>query len=336
MTVLVTGATHGLGRNAIDYLRQQEREVIATGRDMVQGKLLEQMNVPFVPADLSTITPKQGRALFNGVDTVWHCAAKSSPWGDYSDFFSANVTATRLLATMAGENGVKRFVHISTPSIYFSYRDLHDVPETFRPAKLVNQYAVTKLLAEQEIQRSVLRYPYTRFIILRPRALFGPYDRVLLPRILSLLKQRKGVLPLPRAGEALMDMTYVMNVIQAMDLATDVEHLQSGSVYNITNQQPVMLKQVIDRLLHMLDVEYRIKPLPYWLLGNVARLLELRSKYNHREPVFTRYSMGALNFDMTLNSSKAQRELGYYPRYSMEEGLALTAKWLIDNGETQG
>ncbi|GKX62491.1 hypothetical protein SOASR032_10600 [Pragia fontium] len=333
MTILVTGATHGLGRNAVEYLQQHNTPVIATGRDIEQGEKLRQLDVPFVQADLSMITPEQEDALFDGVDTVWHCAAKSSPWGDYTDFFSANVTATRLLATMAGERKVKRFVHISTPSIYFNYRHFRDIPETFKSAKLVNHYAVTKLLAEREIQRLVLQYPDTRFIILRPRALFGPQDRVLLPRILSLLKKRRGVLPLPRGGEALMDMTYVMNVVHAMELATHVEPLPSGAVYNITNQQPVMLKQAVGQLLDMLNMQYRIKSVPYWLLSRVAGLMERYSGYSHREPAFTRYSMGALNFDMTLDSSKAQRELGYFPRYSMEQGLTLTAQWLKENGE---
>ncbi|WP_159564646.1 NAD-dependent epimerase/dehydratase family protein [Budvicia diplopodorum] len=332
MTILVTGATHGLGRNAVNYLKQQGTDVIATGRDLHRGAQLQQQDISFIPADLSQLSQLQSDALLAQVDTVWHCAALSSPWGKYDDFYAANVIATRNLANQAGERGIKRFVHISTPSIYFNFCHHVNIAEDYLPERLVNHYAHTKWLAEQEIQRAVVQYPDTTFVILRPRALFGPEDRVLIPRILSLIKQRNGVLPLPRGGETLMDMTFVMNAVQAMWLATDCAGIDSGSAYNITNQQPVALKQVIEQLLSRLNIEYRIKPLPYWILSRLAGSMELWSQYSHREPAFTRYSMGALNFDMTLDSTKARQELGYIPRYSIDDGIDLTVRWIKENG----
>lgn len=332
MTILVTGATHGLGWNAVNVLKKQGISVIATGRDLSQGALLQQRHIPFIPADLTKLGQRQSDLLLDRVDTVWHCAALSSPWGSYDNFFTANVIATRNLAIKAGEMGVKRFVHISTPSIYFNFCHHLNIPESYLPGKMPNHYAKTKWLAEQEIQRAVIQYPDTRYIILRPRALFGPQDRVLVPRILSSIQQRNGVLPLPRGGDTLMDMTYVMNVVQAMSLATDCIDIDSGSAYNITNQQPITLKHVLEQLLRRLDIEFKIKPVPYWLLCRVASAMERWSSLTHREPVFTRYSMGVLNFNMTLDSTKARQELGYIPQYSIEDGIDLTARWLKENG----
>lgn len=41
MKVLVTGATSGLGRNAVEFLRNKGISVRATGRNEAMGKLLE-------------------------------------------------------------------------------------------------------------------------------------------------------------------------------------------------------------------------------------------------------------------------------------------------------
>ncbi len=66
----------------------------------------------------------------------------------------------------------------------------------------------------------------------------------------------------------------------------------------------------------------------------VARCLELVSALSGREPVMTRYSVGAVYYDMTLDNRLAQQVLGYRPMVSMNEGLQRTAQWL--KGLTHG
>ena len=333
MTTLVTGATSGLGLNAVAFLRRRGDSVRAVGRNQAVAPLLSQLGAEFCAADLSSATSQDTERLFNGVSTVWHCAALSSPWGAYEDFYQANVVVTDKLSDWAGARGVKVFVHISTPSLYFDYRAHRDIPESYRPSRFVNAYAQTKAMAEDVIQEAARRYPNTRFVLLRPRALFGPHDRVVLPRILGLLEKRRGVLPLPAGGRALVDLTYVENVIHAMNLATEASHLPSGAVFNVTNQEPNTLAYVLDRLLRQeLGIEVHIKDVPYPVLDVAARGLEVLGNLSGKEPPFTRYSIGALNFDMTLSSTKARQELGYTPLYSLDEGISRTAKWLKTHG----
>lgn len=54
---------------------------------------------------------------------------------------------------------------------------------------------------------------------MRPQGLFGPHDKVMLPRLLQMIK-RYGNLLLPRGGAAMVDMTYLENAVHAMWLAT--------------------------------------------------------------------------------------------------------------------
>ncbi len=79
MKVLVTGATSGLGRNAVEFLCQKGISVRATGRNEAMGKLLE-MGAEFVPADLTELVSSQAKVMLAGIDTLWHCSKLYLTW----------------------------------------------------------------------------------------------------------------------------------------------------------------------------------------------------------------------------------------------------------------
>lgn len=141
------------------------------------------------------------------------------------------------------------------------------------------------------------------------------------------------MLRLPGGGQAQLDLTFVLNVVHAMMLATDNDGLRSGAIYNITNQEPQRLVTMLDSLLNQqLHINYTLQPVPYSLLSVVAAGMELVASMTQKEPLLTRYSVGAVYFDMTLNSERAINELGYRPRYSMAEGLCWLASGLARRG----
>lgn len=334
--VLVTGATGGLGRNAVEALLRQGIQVRATGRNLAAGEALSAMGAEFVPLDLAAAgqTSSAGlAALVRHVDAVWHCAALSSPWGKAADFTAANVTATRQLLQAAGRAEVARFVHISTPALYFNYRAQLGIKESFRPAAYVNAYARTKAEAEACVQEAVRAFPHMHCSILRPRAIFGPHDQVLLPRIARVLRQRDGRLPLPRGGRVTLDLTYTGNVVQAMWLATTVEGVPSGEVFNITNHEPVLLRDVLTALFaDRLQRPFRIASVPYPVMAAAARGMQALARITQKEPTLTAYSVGALAFDMTLDNSRARQLLGYVPTTKLADALDRTADWMRAHG----
>ncbi|MES2743220.1 MAG: SDR family NAD(P)-dependent oxidoreductase [Pseudomonadota bacterium] len=327
--VLVTGATGGLGRNAVQALLGKGVQVRASGRNLEIGAELAASGAQFVALDLTVATPDQMAALVVGVDAVWHCAALSAPWGRLADFTAINVEACTRLLDAAGQAGVARFIHISTSAIYFDYRHRREVDEGFRPGRYANAYAASKAAAELRVHDAVRLYPTMVSVILRPRAMFGPHDRALIAPLERTLDLRGGRLPLPRGGRVTLDLTYVDNVVHAMWLSTLKSALPSGSVFNITNHEPVLLRD----LLQMLFADALQRPLsisrrPYWLMAAAARWAQLRARAGGKEPALTAYGVGALGFDTTLDNMKAKYLLGYVPPVSLAEGVRLTAEWM--------
>jgi nucleoside-diphosphate-sugar epimerase len=330
MRILVTGATGGLGRNAVDCLLAQGLEVHATGRNTQIGQLLASKGVVFTAIDLALASPEQLACLLGGVDVVWHCAALSSPWGPRRLFEASNVTATARLLDASGTCGVQRFVHISTPAIYFDYTHRYQVEENFRAATFANDYARTKAAAEAAARTA---FPGMLTTILRPRAIFGPHDQVLLPRLMQLMRASGGRLPLPRGGEALIDMTYVENVVAAMWLATVTPGLAPGLELNITNDAPRTIAHVLQKLfVDGLGHNMRIRKLPYPVLALAARGLAGWSALSGKEPRITPYSVGVLAYDMTLSLDRAKRTLAYAPPVSLDEGIERTVSWIKRHG----
>lgn len=325
MRTVITGATGGLGRNALEYVLHQGEEATACGRN---ASILAKLGrVPTVRADLSSMVLTDACRLVQNHDAIWHCAALSAPWGQYKDFLAANLTASETLFKAAGHCEVPVFVHISTPAVYFNFTHRYDLCEDQVAARPVNHYAATKLMAEQRLVELAHRYPRTKLVILRPRAIFGPYDQALFPRLLKLMDSSNGRLSLPRGGDALLDLTYVENVVHAMALATTAQ-VPSGSVFNISNDEPVTVRGALTQLMAELARPFSIRPVPYWTVAPVARAMEGMAYVTRKEPRLTSYSLGALAYDMTLDVSAARKDLGYQPLVGMADAYRRTAAWL--------
>ena len=109
--IWVTGATGGLGRALVLRLLNDNAEVMATGRNANIGAQLQTIGVSFESLDLTQMSVDDWRKRLSKDDIVIHCAALSSPWGEYDDFYQANVVATERLAQAALQVGVRRLVH---------------------------------------------------------------------------------------------------------------------------------------------------------------------------------------------------------------------------------
>ena len=323
MKFLVTGGTGFLGQRLGQRLLELGHDVTLLGRNQTLGQTLQAQGFRFKAVDLRD---RDGMiATCKGQTGVFHCGALSSPWGRYQDFYQTNVLGTQAVVEGCLAHGVERLIHVSTASVYFEFCDRTQIHEQAPlPPRPVNAYAATKRLAENEIQTAHQRG--LPVVTIRPRGIFGPGDTALLPRLVRASEQT-GI-PLIRDGQALTDVTYVDNVVQALLLCQSAPKACLGSVYNITNDQPLALKTLLEMLFQRLTYTFQTRPMHARVAFGIAAALETWARLTGgQEPVFTRYTVGLLSQSQTLNIAAARRDLGYEPRVSLEAGLDQFAQW---------
>lgn len=322
--VLVTGGTGFLGQKLARRLHEQGAEVTVLGRNKRVGEALQKEGIRFVCTDITD--QKAVRDVCYGKQSVIHAAAFSSPWGRYRDMYAANVEGTRHVIEGCRQHNVERLIHVSTPSLYFAFEDRLGIKESDPlPQRFANEYAETKFLAEREVDNAFENGLAT--ITIRPRALFGPGDNAILPRLIRANKNR--FVPIIEGGRAVIDLTYVDNVVDALLLCMDSSEKTLGKVYNITNGEPVMLIDVLKSVFAKLDMPLNSKEVSYRQAYGIASVLELLSRtlLAYREPMLTRYTVGVLAKSQTLDITRAREELGYEPRVGLQEGIEIFANW---------
>jgi nucleoside-diphosphate-sugar epimerase len=304
------------------HLAARGYDVLAIGRDRARLAAAADAGCRTCELDLAT---DDLRDAVQGHAAIVHCAARALPWGRREEFHRDNVCATeRLLAAAADSGGVRRFVHLSSPSIYFRFCDQRDLSEDFvPPERWPTSYAQTKWQSECSVRGFKALSP----IILRPRAVFGSGDRAIVPRLIAVAK--RGYFPLPSGGSAWTDVTYVGNVVSAVAAALEAPASLGGRAFNITNGEPLQIRDLLARLFGALKISPRMLPIPRAALLALARCSE--SLHRHlgasKEPRITVYGAGLLSFSQTLSIEAARRDLAYAPTISLDDGLRRYADW---------
>lgn len=315
--VLVTGASGFIGSHVARALAVAGYDVLATGRDANRLASLSKASIAIAAADLASDALD---VLVTGRDAIVHCAGLTSPWGPREAFVRANVVATQRLLDTALRNHVGRFVHCSSPSIYFRLADQFNIPEPFvAPARWINAYAETKWQSEQLVMQA--RYAGMARVVLRPRAVIGEGDRAIFPRVIALAC--RGWFLYIDGGSALIDVTCVDNVADAVCAALTIAVPSGPEVFNITNGEPLRVCELLGKLFAALDMQVH----PVRLSRNVALALATmaeavaRMRPGQPEPRLTRYGVGVIGYSQTLDISRARAILAYQPRVTVDEGI---------------
>ena len=315
--ILVTGATGFLGGALTRKLCAYGAQVIALGRNCERGLTLERLGARFVPVDLRDKAAV--RHACDGVDVVVHSAALSSAWGKRSDFIAHNVDATRHVVSACIAQGVRRLVHISSPSVISRHEPQEDLDEeTPMPQHFVSCYSETKALAEGVVQEAILQG--LDAVILRPKAIYGPGDRALFPRIIESL--RSGRLPIIGDGQTYTQITHVDDVVAAIELAISTEAAR-GQTYLITGDEEVNLWELFTWIAEYEGVSPPSRHMSAKRAMRVGAILETVWRWLRlpKEPPLTRYKASILSHTQLYSIERARRELNYQPKVPWREGL---------------
>jgi nucleoside-diphosphate-sugar epimerase len=321
--VLVTGGTGFVGRHLVAALLREGVAVRVLGRDF---RGMADPRSAGAERRLVDLRDRRGViAACEGVETVFHVGALSAPWGARADFAAINVAGTESVIAGCRRHGVRRLVYVSSPSVIFDGRDHIEATEAMPyPRRFTSVYSLTKKLGEDRVNAAARAGLET--VILRPKAIFGPGDRALLPRLVAAAE--RGRLPQIGDGHNLVDLTYVENVVHALLLARAAS-AAVGHTYTITNGEHVPLWEAIRAVLRRLGLSDSLRAVPLGAVLAAAGLMELRAAVMGREPLLTRYSAAILARTQTYDIRAARRELGYAPVVSFAEGMERTLAALV-------
>jgi UDP-N-acetylglucosamine/UDP-N-acetylgalactosamine 4-epimerase len=318
---LITGVAGFIGSNLLEALLKLDQRVVgldnfATGHrrnlEEVQGLVspAQWANFQFIEGDICNLT--DCRNACSGIDYVLHQAALGSVPRSLADPIAtnaANVTGFVNMLVAARDAKARRFVYAASSSTYGDHPALPKVESVIgRP---LSPYAVTKLV--NELYADVFARSYGMEAIgLRYFNVFGPRQdpngayAAVIPKWTAAMIASEPVF-INGDGETSRDFCYVANAVQANLLAATTQNAEAANqVYNVAVGERTTLNQLYSELRRLL-----LPAFPH--LGAAAA--------QHRD-----FRAGDVRHS-EADIGKAERLLGYAPRYRIGDGLKLAMPW---------
>ncbi len=326
MKALVTGGGGFLGSAIVRQLLERGDEVITLQRG--DYPKLREWGVHTIRGDL--VDKQVIMDAAKDCDIIFHVAAKAGVWGDYDEYYRANVLATYNVIEACRQHDINYLVYTSTPSVVFDGENEVDINEsTPYTRKFFNAYQRTKAEAEQQVLAA--NSETLKTVALRPHLIWGPGDPHLVPRLIS--RARAGKLKLVGDGLNKVDSCYVDNAALAHRLAAE-ELMQdgkcAGKAYFISNGEPLTMFELINRILACAKLRPVEQTIPTGLAYAVGMILEgiyklLRMK---DEPLMTRFVARQLSTSHWFDLTAAKNDFGYHPTISIDEGMQRLTDYL--------
>ena len=277
-----------------------------------------------------------------GVDTIIHNASIVHTKQNKQDVvWSVNLGGTENMLEAARQQGVPRFVYISSGSVVYEGKDIENGDESL-PYSSVSQapYADSKIAAEKLVLAENGKGGLAT-CALRPHVIFGPGDNRFMPALLA--KGRNGQLRFQIGrGIWLSDYTYVSNLTDAVLLADEalakdgLNSVAAGQAYFITNGEPMLFWDFIRKVAARLGfppIKYRApKSLVYVIAAVMEGIDTLKGGTLNAEDGLTRFAIRYICTHHYFSIEKARRELGYNPSVTVDEGIELTCQHLEATG----
>jgi nucleoside-diphosphate-sugar epimerase len=326
MLTLVTGATGFIGGHIVTALLERGDQVRGLVRDTERARGLRDQGVELVQGDVTDIGSL--RRAVEGVECVFHTAALVGDWPDRKEARRVNVDATRDLGELSRAAGVRRFVQLSSLSVYGNRH--HRGTDESAPYRYGDTYTDAKVDSDRAI-RDLGAQGGIETICLRPGFVYGPGDRMLLPKLLAGLAE--GRFMYVGDGSKQMNCVYVEDVARAAVLAATTP-AAAGQAYNVTDGSQTTLRDFITFITDRvgLPAPTRHVPPPIAVVGcytaeRVGRLIGVR-----QAPMMNISRLRFLYYNQHYSIEKARRELGYEPRVAYREGLTATLEWFREEG----
>jgi nucleoside-diphosphate-sugar epimerase len=319
-SAFVTGGSGFIGGVLIERLRAEGWDVRALARSDAAAEKVRSRGAEPAAGDIED--PATLRAAAEGADVAFHAAAKLGDWGQPDEFERLNVKGTENVIAACRDAGVRRLVHVGTEAALMAGEPLVNVNEEapLRPDSPV-LYSATKAEAEQRVRAA--NGDGLETVVIRPRFVWGKGDTTLLPTMVEMV--RAGRFRWVGGGRHLTATTHVDNTVEGLWLGAT--KAPAGGVYFVTDGEPVVFRDFVSRMVGTQGVTIPDKSVPPAVAGAAAGAIEplWRALRRPGPPPITRFAVWVSSQECTIDISRAERDLGYRPIRTRDEGLEALA-----------
>lgn len=316
MKVFVTGATGFLGSHLVDLLLQEGHEVRCLVRPTSDLRWLKNKPIQLIQGDLEP----NNRGLREGLkeaDWCFHVAGLISTT-DSAEYFKVNAGGTRhcLDAALQAAPNLKRFVLVSSIAACGPARNGSDFIDEKTEPKPITVYGQSKLEAERIALSYRAKLPIS---IIRPPAIYGPRDKMILP-VFQMAKKHFFLVPGGRTKT--ISMAYVEDVARSCLWAAKSEAAKN-EIFFIADGDVYRWHDVADCLANIFYSRVYKISLPKTPILVAAFLEERLAKFRHRSPRIHRGHVHQFFRSWGIHINKI-KNAGFTPKFNLEEGMQAT------------
>ncbi len=321
--VFITGGAGFLGRAIVQRLLDEGYEVVALAR---RAQLPAHLKLPGVHAVSGDVRDEASlAAALTGVDYVIHAAATFG--GTWEDFYAVNVQSTQRLLQLSVQHRIKRFVQISSASVY-AHHGMSRTPVftenmPFEQDEHASFYAKSKIAAEK-IVWEYLQAQKLPCVIFRPGAVYGPHGHIF-PATLGLGMGEEKIILMGNSRSTL-PLSYVENVADAVVRSLQL-HGAAGECFNLTEDETLSRQGYLELLQREANPSIGVISVPLWLMRLMKFTLKQAFGLIGRKAPLCALHLELYCSSIKYSNEKFKRVFGASPFVNFQESLARTAKW---------
>lgn len=319
MKVLLTGASGFVGHHLVELLHKEGFEIRCLVRKTSKVEEIKD-KVKLVYGEITI--PESLNDAVKGVDYIIHLAGlvkATTP----KKYYEVNTQGTINLfnATLNNNPNIKRFVYISSQAA--SSPSEIPIKEDF-PSNPVTSYGKSKLATEKFLEENLNKLPIT---IIRPSAVYGPYDKEFLP-VYQIIN--KGFEILVKGGKTKISMVYAKDLAKSIFLAM-LSDKTIGKKYFSAHPQPVYLYEFYNSIKKALGKKFTIKiPIPVPILYTFAFVNTVFSRIVNQPSMFNFEKVNEIKNNWVCSPENLINDTGMVYEYDLDRGIEETIKWALD------